>query len=105
MGKKNTGFKTQEWKDIRLKEINAMGYKCDDSHPYFDEVMSIYESDAETYEEFKQKQKNLIKPSNSNKNWLTALNTTGGLTSANGSGSTTIIRQRQIVRVPVPVTV
>ena len=57
------------------------------------------------YKEFKQTQKNLIKPSNSNKNGLTALNTTGGLTSANGSGSTTIIRQRQIVKVPVPVTV
>ena len=57
------------------------------------------------YKEFKQTQKNLIKPSNSNKNGLTALNTTGGLTSANGSGSTTIIRQRQIVRVPVPITV
>ena len=52
----NKSFKTQEWKDIRIKEINAMGYECDDSHPYFDEVMSIYESDAETYEEFKQKQ-------------------------------------------------
>ena len=50
-------FRTQEWKDIRIKEINAMGYTCDDSHPCFDEVMSIYESDAETYEEFKQKQK------------------------------------------------
>ena len=57
------------------------------------------------YKEFKQTQKNLIKPSNSNKNGLTALNTTGGLTSVNGSGSTTIIRQRQIVKVPVPVTV
>ena len=57
------------------------------------------------YKEFKQTQKNLIKPSESNKNGLTALNTTGGLTSANGSGSTTIIRQRQIVKVPVPVTV
>ena len=57
------------------------------------------------YKEFKQTQKNLVKPSNSNKNGLTALNTTGGLTSVNGSGSTTIIRQRQIVRVPVPVTV
>lgn len=52
----NKSFKTQEWKDIRIKEINAMGYECDDSHPCFDEVMSIYESDAETYEEFKQKQ-------------------------------------------------
>ena len=57
------------------------------------------------YKEFKEAQKNLIKPSDSNKNGLTALNTTGGLTSANGSGSTTIIRQRQIVRVPVPITV
>ena len=46
------GFKTQEWKDIRIKEINAMGFKCDDSHPCFDEVMSIYDSNAETYEEF-----------------------------------------------------
>ena len=53
----NKSFKTQEWKDIRIKEINAMGYTCDDSHPCFDEVMAIYESDAETYEEFKQKQK------------------------------------------------
>ena len=53
----NKSFKTQEWKDIRIKEINAMGYECDDSHPYFDEVMSIYESDAETYEEFNQRQK------------------------------------------------
>ena len=57
------------------------------------------------YKEFKQTQKNLIKPSNSNKNGLTALNTTEGLTSINGSGSTTIIRQRQIVEVPIPVTV
>ena len=55
MGKKNTGVKTQDWKDIRLKEINAMGYKCDDSHPYFDEVMSIYESNADSYEEFSKK--------------------------------------------------
>ena len=46
------GFKTQEWKDIRIKEINAMGLKCDDSHPCFDEVMEIYDSNATTYEEF-----------------------------------------------------
>ena len=57
MDKDNINFKIKEWKDIRIKEINAMGYKCDDSHPCFDEVMAIYESDAETYEEFKQKQK------------------------------------------------
>ena len=41
------------WKDIRIKEINAMGYMCDDSHPFFDEVQAIYESTAETYKEFK----------------------------------------------------
>ena len=57
------------------------------------------------YKEFKAAQKNLIKPSDSNKNGLTALNTTDGLTSINGSGSTTIIRQRQIVEVAVPVSV
>ena len=55
--------------------------------------------------QYNETQKNLVKPSESNKNGLSALNTTGGLTSANGSGSTTIIRQRQIVKVPVPVTV
>ena len=55
--------------------------------------------------QYNETQKNLVKPSESNKNGLSALNTTGGLTSANGSGSTTIIRQRQIVRVPVPITV
>lgn len=30
-----------------------MGYKCDDSHPFFDEVQAIYQSDAETYKDFK----------------------------------------------------
>tara|TARA_B100001769_G_C21935021_1_gene503798 strand:+ start:352 stop:507 length:156 start_codon:yes stop_codon:yes gene_type:complete len=41
------------WKDIRIAEINAMGYLCDDSHPFFDEVQAIYESTAESYEQFK----------------------------------------------------
>ena len=57
------------------------------------------------FKEFKKSQKDFIKPSEKNKNGLTALNTTDGLTSINGSGSTTIIRQRQIVEVPIPVTV
>ena len=35
------------------------------------------------------------------KNGITALNSTDGLTSVNGSGSTTIVYQRQIVEVPV----
>lgn len=42
----------QSWKDTRIKEINNMGYKCDDSHPCFEEVQAIYDSKAESYEEF-----------------------------------------------------
>jgi len=50
---------------------------------------------------YNKTQKNLVKPSDSNKNGLTALNKTDGLTSMNGSGSTTIVYQRQVVQVPV----
>ena len=53
----------------------------------------------------KKREKNLIKPSENNKNGLNALNTTEGLTSVNGSGSNTIIVQRQIVEVPIKVPV
>ena len=42
----------QSWKDTRIKEINDTGYKCDDSHPCFEEVQAIYDSKAESYEEF-----------------------------------------------------
>ena len=55
--------------------------------------------------EYNKTQQNLVKPSESNKNGLSALNTTGGLTSANGSGSTTVVYQRQVVEVAVPVQV
>ena len=48
---------------------------------------------------YNKTQKNLVKPSDSNKNGLTALNKTDGLTSMNGSGSTTIVYQRQVVQV------
>ena len=51
--------------------------------------------------EYNKTQQNLVKPSDSNKNGLTALNKTDGLTSMNGSGSTTIVYQRQVVQVPV----
>ena len=51
--------------------------------------------------EYNKTQQNLVKPSDSNKNGLTALNKTGGLTSMNGSSSTTIVYQRQVVQVPV----
>ena len=55
--------------------------------------------------EYNETQKNLIKPSENNKNGLQALNTTEGLTSSNGSGSNTIIVQRQIVEVPIKIPV
>ena len=51
--------------------------------------------------EYKKTTQNLVKPSDNNKNGLTALNKTDGLTSMNGSGSTTIVYQRQVVQVPV----
>ena len=54
---------------------------------------------------YNKTQKNLVKPSDSNKNGLTALNKTDGLTSMNGSGSTSIVYQRQVVEVAVPVQV
>ena len=44
----------QSWKDIRIKEINNLGYNCDDSHPCFEEVQAIYNSDAKSYEEFEK---------------------------------------------------
>ena len=55
--------------------------------------------------EYNKTQQNLVKPSDSNKNGLTALNKTDGLTSMNGSGSTTIVYQRQIVEKVIPVSV
>ena len=54
---------------------------------------------------FKKVHQNLVKPTDKNKNGLTALNTTGGLTSNNVSSSKTIVLQRQIVRVNTPVQV
>ena len=51
--------------------------------------------------QYNQTQKKLVEPSDSNKNGITALNSTDGLTSINGSGSTTIVYQRQVVQVPV----
>ena len=50
------------------------------------------------YKEFKKSQENLINPSTKNNNGLNALNTTDGLTSVNGTGSKTIVLQRQIVQ-------
>ena len=44
---------TKTWKDIRIDEINAMGATYAPSNEYFDEVYAIYDSKAETYEQFK----------------------------------------------------
>tara|TARA_B100000900_G_scaffold415075_1_gene443690 strand:- start:1117 stop:2268 length:1152 start_codon:yes stop_codon:yes gene_type:complete len=57
------------------------------------------------FKEYKKQTQNLIKPSESNKNSLNALNTTDGLTSINGTGSNTVIIQRQIVQTNVPIPV
>ena len=51
--------------------------------------------------QYNQTQKKLVEPTEKNKNGITALNSTDGLTSINGSGSTTIVYQRQVVQVPV----
>ena len=55
--------------------------------------------------EYNETQKNLIKPSENNKNGLKALNTTEVLTNENGTGNNTIIVQRQIVEVPIKIPV
>lgn len=54
-----TNENKQSWKDIRIKEINDMGYKCDDSHPCFDEVQAIYSAPEglRSYKEFKDWQR------------------------------------------------
>lgn len=49
---------TKTWKDIRIDEINAMGATYAPSHKYFDEVYAIYDSKAETYEQFKMEFEN-----------------------------------------------
>ena len=77
--------------------------------PKTKEGMKAYLTAYKTYniqrKEFKKQQKSLIQPSESNKNGLNALNKTDGLTNANGSGSTTVVYQRQVVEVAVPVQV
>ena len=45
---------TKTWKDIRIDEINASGATYTPSDEYFNEVYAIYDSKAETYEQFKK---------------------------------------------------
>ena len=40
------------WKNIRIDEINKMGLGYTPCNPYFEEVYAIYDSKAETYEQF-----------------------------------------------------
>lgn len=49
---------TRTWKDIRIDEINAMGATYAPNDEYFDEVYAIYDSKAETYEQFKMEFEN-----------------------------------------------
>ena len=42
------------WKNIRIDEINKMGLGYTPCNPYFEEVYAIYDSKAETYEQFKK---------------------------------------------------
>jgi len=44
---------TRTWKDIRINEINESGATYAPSDEYFKEVYAIYDSKAETYEQFK----------------------------------------------------
>jgi hypothetical protein len=49
---------TKTWKDIRIDEINASGATYAPSDEYFNEVYAIYDSKAETYEQFKMEFEN-----------------------------------------------
>ena len=40
------------WKEKRIEEINNMGYPANEDHPCFDEIQAIYDSNANSYEEF-----------------------------------------------------
>jgi hypothetical protein len=48
------GVHKMKWKNIRIDEINKMGLGYTPCNPYFEEVYAIYDSKAETYEQFKK---------------------------------------------------
>ena len=92
--------------DLVGKEIKLDLPPSRSDYPRGKDGLKRFKIDFRTYViEKKKREKNLIKPSETNKNGLNALNTTEGLTSVNGSGSNTIIVQRQIVEVPIKVPV
>ena len=92
--------------DLVGKEIKLDLPPSRSDYPRGKDGLKRFKIDFRTYViEKKKREKNLIKPSENNKNGLNALNTTEGLTSVNGSGSNTIIVQRQIVEVPIKVPV
>jgi hypothetical protein len=45
-------FKRDNWKENRIQQINSMGYPANEDHPCFDEIQAIYDSEANSYEEF-----------------------------------------------------
>ena len=50
---RKTESMTKSWKDIRIDEINESGATYTPNDEYFNEVYAIYDSKAETYEQFK----------------------------------------------------
>ena len=48
------GVSNINWKDIRIDEINEIGATYSPNNEYFEEVYAIYDSKAETYEQFKK---------------------------------------------------
>jgi len=51
---RKTESMTKSWKDIRINEINESGATYSPNNEYFEEVYAIYDSKAETYEQFKK---------------------------------------------------
>tara|TARA_B100000886_G_scaffold236220_2_gene165401 strand:+ start:1366 stop:2505 length:1140 start_codon:yes stop_codon:yes gene_type:complete len=85
-----------------IKVLTAPVPPVREDYPKTTEGLNAYITAKKEYEiqykEFKKTRENFIKPSDKNNNGLNALNTTGGLTSDNVTGSKTIVLQRQIVQ-------
>ena len=48
---------TKDWKDKRIEAIERKNLTCSPDSPYFDEVIDIYNSKAESLEDFKLERK------------------------------------------------
>lgn len=45
-------YRSTAWKENRIQEINDMPFPANEDHPCFDEIQAIYDSKANSYEEF-----------------------------------------------------